>query len=70
MTEKNKVNYTSNKGQIPLNYPIMEEDIKITEEELQAVYIYLSMTYSSMSQEEKDAWYSILSKIDKDFYED
>jgi succinate dehydrogenase flavin-adding protein (antitoxin of CptAB toxin-antitoxin module) len=48
----------------------MEEDIKITEEELQAIYIYLSMTYSTMSQEEKDSWYSILSKIDKDFYED
>jgi hypothetical protein len=48
----------------------MEEDIKITEEELQAIYIYLSMAYSTMSQEEKDVWYNLLSKIDKEFYED
>lgn len=49
---------------------MQEEEINITEEQLQAIYIYLSMAYSTMTQEEKDAWYNILSKIDSEFYED
>ena len=72
---KNKVNHTLNKGTIPLNQPIMQledfqiEGDKITEEQLEALYIYLSMSYDTMTQEEKSVWYEIMQKIDKEFYD-
>lgn len=72
---KNKVNPTLKKGEIPLNCPIMQledfqiEGDKITEEQLEALYIYLSMSYDTMTKEEKGIWYEIMQKIDKEFYD-
>jgi hypothetical protein len=45
------------------------EGDKITEEQLNALYIYLSMTYDTMKDEEKTMWYQIMKKIDIEFYE-
>ena len=42
---------------------------KITEEQLNALYIYLSMTFESMKDEEKTMWYQIMQKIDNEFYD-
>ena len=43
---------------------------KITEQELDTIYIYLSMTFDTMTDEEKDLWTTIMQKIDTEFYED
>lgn len=40
---------------------------KITEEELQALYLYLSMNYENMTREEKMVWFEIMKRIDKEF---
>jgi len=45
------------------------EGDKLTEEQLDALYIYLSMTFETMKDEEKTMWYEIMQKIDKEFYE-
>ena len=45
------------------------EGDKITEEQLEALYIYLSMTYDTMKDDEKQAWYYIMKQIDKEFNE-
>ena len=45
------------------------EGDKITEEQLEALYIYLSMSYDTMTQKEKSVWYEIMQKIDKEFYD-
>lgn len=45
------------------------DDSKITEKELDAIYIYLSMSFESMTKEEKQMWINIMQKIDKQFYE-
>lgn len=45
------------------------EGDKITEEQLNALYIYLSMTYDTMKDEEKQMWYNIMKQIDKEFYD-
>lgn len=42
-------------------------DNEITEEQLQALYIYLSMNYDNMKEDEKVLWYEIMKKIDKEF---
>ena len=42
---------------------------KITEEQLNALYIYLSMTFDTMKDEEKQTWYHIMKQIDKEFDE-
>jgi hypothetical protein len=42
-------------------------DNKITEEQLQALYIYLSLNYDSMKEDEKVVWYEIMKKIDNEF---
>jgi hypothetical protein len=42
-------------------------DNKITEEQLQALYIYLSLNYDNMKEDEKVVWYEIMKKIDKEF---
>lgn len=39
----------------------------ITEEQLNAIYMFISMTFDDMKDEEKDMWYNILKKIDKQF---
>ena len=71
----NKVNYTLKKRLNTFKLAIMQvedfqiEGDKITEEQLNALYIYLSMTFDTMKNEEKMMWYQIMQKIDKEFYE-
>jgi hypothetical protein len=72
---RNKVNRTLKKRLNTFKLAIMQvEDFqidgdKITEEQLNALYIYLSMTFDTMKDEEKTMWYQIMQKIDKEFYE-
>ena len=72
---RNKVNYTLKKRSNTFKLAIMQvEDFqidgdKITEEQLNALYIYLSMTFDTMKDEEKTMWYQIMKKIDKEFYD-
>jgi hypothetical protein len=40
---------------------------KLTDDQIQALYIYLSMNYESMDEEEKKVWYTIMEKIDSEF---
>lgn len=42
-------------------------DNEITEEQLQALYVYLSLNYDNMKEDEKVVWYEIMKKIDKEF---
>lgn len=48
---------------------IQIDESKITEEQLESLYIYLSMMYDTMNEEEKIVWYHIMKKIDKEFYD-
>lgn len=48
---------------------IQIDESKITEEQLESLYVYLSMTYDTMTDDEKQAWYYIMQKIDKEFNE-
>jgi hypothetical protein len=72
---RNKVNRTLKKRLNTFKLAIMQvEDFqidgdKITEEQLNALYIYLSMAFDTMKDEEKMMWYQIMQKIDKEFYE-
>lgn len=47
-----------------------EETRELTEEELDALYVYLEMNYESLTEEEKLMWIKILERVDKNFYED
>lgn len=40
---------------------------QLSEEELQAVYIYLAMHYEDMEEEEKQYWNYIMEKIDPEY---
>lgn len=40
---------------------------KLTDNQIQALYLYLSMDYESMDEDEKKAWYHIMQKIDTEF---
>jgi hypothetical protein len=42
-------------------------DSQITEEQLQALYIYLSLNFQSMKEEEKLMWFELMKKIDLEF---
>ena len=42
-------------------------DNKITEDQLEALYIYLSLNYNSMKEDEKIVWYELMKQIDKEF---
>ena len=46
------------------------DDSKLTDNQIQALYMYLSMNYENMDEEEKKAWYYIMQKIDIEFKED
>lgn len=45
------------------------EGNKITEEQLDALYIYLSMSFDTMDNDEKEMWYNIMKQIDNEFYD-
>jgi hypothetical protein len=42
-------------------------DNQITQEQLEALYIYLSLNYNTMKDDEKMLWYELMKKIDKEF---
>jgi hypothetical protein len=42
-------------------------DNKVTEEQLEALYIYLSLNYNNMKEDEKILWYELMKKIDQEF---
>ena len=43
---------------------------KLTEEELDAIYIYLDMNFDSITEEEISMWKQLLEEFDKENYED
>jgi hypothetical protein len=43
------------------------DDNKLTDDQIQALYMYLSMNYEEMDSDEKKAWYYIMQKIDSEF---
>lgn len=45
------------------------EGDKITEDQIQALYMYISMHFDEMKDDEKEAWYHIMKQIDKEFDE-
>ena len=46
------------------------ENRQLTEEELDAIYVYLNMEYDNLTEEGKQQWYEILNLIDKNFFEE
>jgi hypothetical protein len=42
---------------------------KITEEQLEALYIYLSFAFDTMDKEEQLFWIELMKEIDKEFTE-
>lgn len=49
---------------------IQAENRELTEEELDALYIYLSMYFEEMTLEQQNFWLEVLKVFDKNFYED
>jgi hypothetical protein len=45
----------------------MENNKKITEEELDAIYQYLSISFDEMEEDEKMMWTKILMEVDPEF---
>lgn len=45
------------------------EGRQLTEQELDALYLYLDMYMDGMGDDEKLFWLQILSKVDKEFYD-
>ena len=43
---------------------------KLSEEELEAIYIYLDINLVSRTEEEKQMWNEVLDKFDSENYED
>jgi hypothetical protein len=41
--------------------------LELTEEELQGLYMYLSMHYEQMTQEEKNVWVVLMNQLDSEF---
>jgi len=54
---------------IPANLGNIEEGRELTEQELDALYLYLDMYMDTMGDEEKMFWIEILTKVDKEFYD-
>ena len=48
----------------------MENNKKITEEELDAIYQYLSISFDEMEEDEKMLWTKILMEMDPEFNND
>ncbi len=46
----------------------IKED-KITEEQLNALYIYLSFTFDTMEKDEQLFWIDLMKEIDEEFIE-
>lgn len=48
----------------------MKEETKISEKELDDLYLYLYMNIDNMDNEEIAMWKKVLEEIDPNFYED
>ena len=60
-----------NRGTMLLaNLENIENGREITEQELDALYLYLDMYVDTMSDEQKMFWLEVMKKIDKEFYDD
>jgi hypothetical protein len=46
----------------------IKED-KITEEQLEALYVYLSFAFDGMEKDEKLFWIDLMKQLDKEFTE-
>lgn len=46
-----------------------QNEINITESQLQALYLYISMYFDEMNDSEKEGWHNIMKEIDKEFYD-
>lgn len=46
------------------------EGKELTEQELDALYFYLSLNFEGMSEQERDFWTEMMPKLDKTFYDD
>ena len=40
---------------------------QLTEDELQGIYLYLSMYYEQMTQEQKNTWIMLMNELDPEF---
>jgi len=40
---------------------------QLTEDELQGIYLYLSMYYEQMTQEQKNTWIVLMNEFDPEF---
>jgi hypothetical protein len=40
---------------------------QLTDDELQGIYLYLSMYYEQMTQEEKNTWIMLMNELDPEF---
>ena len=47
----------------------MEIEEKITEQQLEALYIYLSFTFDTMEKDEQLFWIDLMKEIDEEFIE-
>ena len=54
---------------LPSNLGNIEEGKKITEQELDALYLYLDMNLDEMSDEDKTFWLELLKRLDVEFYD-
>lgn len=56
---------------IPANLEkTIEEGKELTEQQLNALYVYLDMYMDAMSDDEKMFWSQLMMKLDKEFYDD
>lgn len=47
-----------------------QEQLKLRENEIQALYAYLALSYDGMTQEEKNDWNILLEIIDPEYNEE
>lgn len=45
----------------------MEQDLKIKDNDLEAIYYFIMLNYNQLSDQEKVYWYNILKKLDPEF---
>lgn len=46
---------------------IQIDNIEITDEQLQSLYMYLSMTFDTMDEEQQKFWNYVMEKIDPEY---
>jgi hypothetical protein len=48
---------------------IVNKKDTLTDDELQGLYMYLSLHFEDMNKEEKLMWIELMKQLDKDFYD-